>query len=44
MLLVNGCLCESPVDALADLLEVVYERARREWGGIGEGESVARED
>lgn len=27
LLLVNQRLCESPVDALADLLEGVYERA-----------------
>lgn len=37
VLLVNGCLCESPVDALADLLEGVYERAGREWGVLGKG-------
>jgi hypothetical protein len=28
----NPCVCESPVDALADLLEGMYERAH---GGRG---------
>ncbi|KAF9696119.1 hypothetical protein EKO04_005979 [Ascochyta lentis] len=37
LLLVNPCLCESPVDAMADLLEGVYERAGRMVEGVKKG-------
>lgn len=39
MLVVNPCLCESPVDAMADLLENLYERAGKAQVGLKEGET-----
>jgi hypothetical protein len=37
MPLANPSLCESPVDAMADLLEGVYERAGKELEEVVEG-------
>jgi len=39
MLLANPCLCESPVDAMADLLEGLYERAGKLQEGMKEGDT-----
>lgn len=39
VLLVNPCLCESPVDAMVDLLEGLYERAGTVQVGLKEGET-----
>ncbi|KAF2032584.1 hypothetical protein EK21DRAFT_109970 [Setomelanomma holmii] len=41
LLMTNRCLCESPVDALADLLEAMYERGGEVQGEMNEGDWYA---